>query len=120
METCQSAGDKLGEAMSLAVLARAQLAAGKLADSAALANDAVTLFKEVCLLRWPDSRESIQLNPKSGKKLKGNNYRRRPDYSSNLCPPKNMIYMTFLGGVFGRFLQEKNRKQAQNTPKKVI
>ena len=29
-----------------------------------------------------------------------------------------MIYMTFLGGVFGPFLQEKNRKQAQNTPQK--
>ena len=27
--------------------------------------------------------------------------RRPPDYSSNLCPPKIMIYMTFSGGVFG-------------------
>ena len=29
-----------------------------------------------------------------------------------------MIYMTFLGGVLGLLYKKKNRKQAQNTPRK--
>ena len=45
--------------------------------------------------------------------------RRAPDYSSNLCPPKiifNMIYMTFLGGVLGPFIQEKEQEAGPKHP----
>ena len=35
-----------------------------------------------------------------------------------ICARLNMIYMTFSGGVFGAFIQEKERKQAPKHPLK--
>ena len=42
--------------------------------------------------------------------------RRAPDYSSNLCPPKIWSIWLFRGCFWRPFMQEKERKQAQNTP----
>ena len=77
------------------------------------------------ILKWGCSSDSLRYHKKnhSATGFVRQVSRNRGDYIDErqithlICARlKNMIYMTFSGGVFGPFIQEKERKQAQNTP----